>query len=111
ASTVPNPGGAYVERWPYSSSYMPPSGAYDRSRIGFRTYQSPTGHRWYITPNASMSAFGGTKLGDVASPAQKVHLYGGNERHFNKRKPFFAMKNCRQPLLMFDVSVAVRSNL
>ena len=57
--------GAFVDRWPYSSSYMPTSSAYDRSSVNFRTYQSPTGHRWYVTPNAQRSMFGGAKLGDV----------------------------------------------
>jgi prepilin-type N-terminal cleavage/methylation domain-containing protein len=107
---IPRPSGAYVDRWPYSSSYMPTSGAYDRSTVGNRTRQSSLGHRYYQTPNATMSRFGGVKIGDVSHPAQKVHLYGGNQLHFGKKKPFFGMKDCRQPLLMFDGSVSVRNS-
>jgi prepilin-type N-terminal cleavage/methylation domain-containing protein len=109
ANMIPRPGGGFVDRWPYSSSYMPTSGAYDRSVIPYRVYQA-TSHRFYTGADYSRSTFGGVKLGDVSHPSQKVHLYGGNQLHFGKKKPFFGMKDCRQPLLMFDGSTSVRNN-
>jgi prepilin-type N-terminal cleavage/methylation domain-containing protein len=110
ATMVPNPGGSYIERWPYSSSYIPTAGAWDRSRVGARAQQAASGHRWYTTQLGwQFSTFGGVKLGDVASPAQKVHLYSVNQLHFGRRKPFFGRRDCRQPLLFFDGSVSVRS--
>lgn len=107
ANQNPRPGGAFVERWPYSSSYQPTSSAWDRSPFGQRVYQSPSGHRFY--QNTGNVTLGGTKLGDVFAPSQKVHMYSVNQQHFGNRRPFFGLKNCRQPLLMFDGSTSVRT--
>jgi hypothetical protein len=112
-SMIPRPSGVLgqIMRWPYSSSYQPTHGAYDRGPIGARVSQAlGLGHRYYNNMGAAMR-LGNTKLGDVANPAQKVHLYGSNQLHFGKRQPFFGLRTCRQPLLFFDGSVSVRSNM
>jgi prepilin-type N-terminal cleavage/methylation domain-containing protein len=117
ASMIPRPPGSLgaIERWPFSSSYQPTHGAYDRSPVNWRVSQSALGHRWYTNPGGTnpqnQTRLGHTKLGDVATPAQKVHLYGSNQLHFGKRQPFFGLRQCRQPLLFFDGSVSVRSNM
>jgi prepilin-type N-terminal cleavage/methylation domain-containing protein len=112
ATMVPNPGGASVERWPYSSSYIPTAGAWDRSRLGARAQQAST-HRTYVPGSLgwAQSRFGGVLASDLASPSQKVHLYSVNQLHFGRRKPFFGRRDCRQPLLFFDGSVTVRSTM
>jgi hypothetical protein len=108
---VPRPDGSYVQRWPYSSSYMPTSGAYDRSTVPWKIFQAPSGYRFYQANDYSRSRLGGVRLTDVTSPAQKVHLYSQNQLHFGRRQPFFGLRDCRQPLQMFDGSVVVRSNM
>lgn len=111
ATMIPNPGGAYVARWPYSSTYIPTAGAWDRSRIGARAQQASS-HRFYTTQTGwTNSTFGGVKIGDVTFPSQKVHLYHTNQNHFGRKQPFFGLKDSRQPLLSFDGSVNVRSNV
>jgi prepilin-type N-terminal cleavage/methylation domain-containing protein len=107
---VPRPRGPSEGRWPYSSSYMPTSGAYDRSPIPYRIYQAPQGYRYFQANERSRTRLGGVLISDVGSPAQKVHLYSGNQLHFGRRQPFFGLRDCRQPMLFFDGSVVVRSN-
>jgi prepilin-type N-terminal cleavage/methylation domain-containing protein len=108
---VPRPAPGFEMRWPYSSSYMPTSGAYDRSPMPWKIFQHPQGYRYYTANDMSRTRLGGVRMSDVTSPAQKVHLYAGNQFHFGRRQPFFGLRDCRQPLLFFDGSVVVRSNM
>jgi prepilin-type N-terminal cleavage/methylation domain-containing protein len=108
---VPRAGGPFSARWPYSSSYMPTSGSYDRSPFPYRLYQYNWNYRSYSSNEYARTRLGGVLLADVMSPSQKVHLYSQNQLHFGRRQPFFGLRSCRQPLLMFDGSVGVRSNM
>jgi prepilin-type N-terminal cleavage/methylation domain-containing protein len=95
------------KRWPYSSSYVPTTSAYEASLPNDRMWTS--NHGSAVTP--ANGRFGNRKIGDVASPSQKVHLFDLNQRHFGKRQPFHGLENHRQPYLFFDGSAIVRSNL
>jgi prepilin-type N-terminal cleavage/methylation domain-containing protein len=93
------------KRWVYSSSYQVVPASYDNSRAGARleqagfdgTYMMPTGAR-----------LGGLRLSDVGFGSQKVHLMDTEQRHFGRRRYFYAIPGARQPLLAFDSSVSVR---
>jgi prepilin-type N-terminal cleavage/methylation domain-containing protein len=93
--------------WAYSSSYVPPVSAWDSSRPADRVTQGGT-HGTYGITNGTR--YGGLMLTSVNFPAQKVHKYDYNMRHFGKRQPFWGLDACRQPLLFFDGSVNVRSS-
>jgi prepilin-type N-terminal cleavage/methylation domain-containing protein len=94
------------KRWPYSSSYVPTTAAYEASTPNNRMYTS--NHGSAFVPAAGR--FGNRLLSDVTSPAQKVHLFDLNQRHFGKRQPFHGMEIHRQPYAFFDGSVVVRAN-
>ncbi len=116
ASTSNPPGTNAGKRWPYSSSYMPGSKAYDYFQnvlstapqvLSKRIFQAGA-HNFYGVPgNARM---GDIKLADVLYPAQNVHLHDMQQRHFGKKHVFFGNVYCRQPLLHFDGSVIIRDN-
>lgn len=94
-------------RWPYSSSYNPTVSAYEASPPHARMWTSSHGSAAGVWADAR---FGNRKLGDIASPSNKVHQFDLNQRHFGRTQPFFGMVNHRQPLLFFDGSASVRSN-
>lgn len=56
------------------------------------------------------ATFGGLKVTSVQYPAQKVHMYDANQRHFGRTQPSWVVDSCRQPLLFFDSSVVSRSS-
>jgi len=105
----PQPDGATPAnaRWPYSSSYMSPTSAFDRNIVGLRIYQGPA-YNTYFVPNTTNGTLGNKKLADVNFPSQKVHQHDLNQRHFGRKQPFFGNAACRQPLLAYDGSVLVR---
>jgi prepilin-type N-terminal cleavage/methylation domain-containing protein len=105
----PQPAGndAQNKRWPYSSSYMSPTCTFDRNRMGSRITQAGA-YNTYFVPPVSDGSLGNKKLADISFPSQKVHQHDLNQRHFGKKRPFFGVASCRQPLLAFDGSVLVR---
>jgi len=103
----PNPGDPAQRRWPYSSSYQPPPAMYDNSPPAYRVFQSIT-HNTYAYYPAGTKLGGNRKIADVSHPSSKVALHDEFGRHFGTRTPYFIVKSCRQPLLMFDGSVSVR---
>jgi hypothetical protein len=92
------------KRWPYSSSYMIPPSAFDRSPVGSRIYQAAWNSFW-IPGTAKL---GNRKMADVMYPSQKVLYHDQNQRHFGQKRPFWGHVSCRQPLLAYDTSVIVR---
>jgi len=99
--------GNAAHRWPYSSSYQVTTSQFDRGTVppGNRIYQGPTHNTYNIPGNAVL---GGAKLGDVVFPGFKVMIHDGESRHFTKRHLFFAVPECRQPLLFYDGSVNMK---
>ena len=93
------------KRWPYSSSYQPPTATYDRSPVGSRIQQAGS-HRFYSVP-------GGVRLGDkrlsaVNFPGNKVHVHDSHARHWgNQGALYHAYPDSRNTLLFFDSSVRV----
>ncbi len=112
APFAPGPGDFYPQRWPYSSSYQPviASFAPDRgSAANPVPVPAPGGpHSRYITSPTDNPRLGSRSLGDVSFPSQKVYYYDGQARHFG-RQTYYTFQGSRQPLLMFDSSVNVRS--
>lgn len=106
-SPMPTAGsGNTRKRWPYSSSYNPTVSAYEGGPPNSRMYTSNHGSAFVPADGV----FGNRKLGDVATPSQKVHQFDLNQRHFGRIQPFYGMAITRQPLLFFDGHVSVRSN-
>jgi prepilin-type N-terminal cleavage/methylation domain-containing protein len=102
-----NAGPSQTSRWPYSASYQVPDCTFDASPVGHRVYQAPNAcDGRFVSPTNQL---GGLRLAAVQYPAQKVHVYDRHQRHFSRRQPFFGLQLCRQPVLMFDGSVALRS--
>lgn len=116
ASTSNPPGTNAGKRWPYSSSYMPGSSAYDYYQnvpsndpvaTAKRIWQAGTHNTYFIPGNARM---GDIKLADVSFPAQKAHLHDSFQRHFGKFQYFFGLLECKQPIAHYDGSVVMRDN-
>ncbi|MBL9033078.1 MAG: prepilin-type N-terminal cleavage/methylation domain-containing protein [Phycisphaerae bacterium] len=96
------------KRWPYSSSYHVTVSSFDAtSAPASRVQQGATHGNWVIPTGA---VFGGLKLSSVSFPAQKVHMYDANQRHFGRTQPSWVLDSCRQPVLFFDSSVVVRGS-
>jgi prepilin-type N-terminal cleavage/methylation domain-containing protein len=94
------------KRWPYSSTYQVVPASYDNGRPGERISQHDSFHSSYNLPSAGR--LGGLRLSDVSFPSQKVHVMDAEQRHFGKRRYFYAVPGARQPLLSFDGSVSTR---
>lgn len=94
------------KRWPYSSSYVPTVSAFEGGPPHLRMYQ--TQHGFVGVPADSVY---GRRLSDVSNPANKVHQYDMNQRHFGRRQPAWVLENHRQPFQFFDGSVVVRHNM
>jgi prepilin-type N-terminal cleavage/methylation domain-containing protein len=101
-------------RWPYSSSYQPSSGAYDRIQ---NVWPTPAGkspvsqastHNTYSVPSGPSADIGNLRLSDVLFAANKVHFYDGLARHFGKQELFYAWADARTPLLFFDAAVNIK---
>ncbi len=116
APTVNGPGTNNGKRWPYSSSYMPGSAAYDYYQnvptgepiaTSKRIWQAGVHNSYFIPGNARM---GDIKLADVIYPSQKAHLHDSFQRHFGKAQIFFGIPTCRQPIAHYDGSVVNRDN-
>jgi len=95
-------------RWPYSSSYQTPPATYDNSPVGSRVSQQLTGVSNSYAFYPATSKFGGRKLGDVTSPASKVHMMEEFDYHGGGRQRYYADLNARVDLGMFDGSVSMR---
>ncbi|MEL7471911.1 MAG: type II secretion system protein [Planctomycetota bacterium] len=115
---------------PYWSTYEPVPAAYDpnqtlevrsadrrkggavwRRKAPFRGW---TGQMWWgdqltMQEEPRGARLGGLRMTQVAFPAQKVHVYDREERHTRNQPRLYAIDGSRQPLLMFDASVSVRS--
>lgn len=96
------------KRWPYSASYQTVPASYDASPVGQRIAQGGFDTS-YLLP--SECRLGGLRLSGVGAPVVKVHLMDEEDRHFGRRRYFYAHKPARQPLLMFDGSVNVRRTI
>ena len=120
---APTPRGASLDtgkRWPFSSSYQVVPASYDKNQseniqiaddwaTTNRVTQGRSTHFQYDAgrrPN-----LGGNRLTDVTFMSQKVLMHDSHQRHFGIRRPYFGLEDVRQPLLMFDGSVSVRSTL
>jgi prepilin-type N-terminal cleavage/methylation domain-containing protein len=93
------------KRWPYSSSYQVGTAQFDASLVGSRIYQASTHNTYYIPGTAKL---GTTKLGDVQFPGFKVMLHEQEQRHFTKKGLFYAVPECRMPLLFYDGAVNMK---
>lgn len=93
------------KRWPYSSTYQVVPASYDNGAVGERIEQGGFDNS-YMLP--SQGRLGGLRLSDVLFPGQKVHMKDPEQRHFGRRRFFYAYPGARQPLLAFDSSVIVR---
>ena len=93
------------KRWPYSATYQVVPAAYDNSPAGQRIAQSGFDNLYLLPAGGRL---GGLRLSAVAFPAGKVHVMDEADRHSGKRWYFYAVPKARQPLAMFDGSVAVR---
>ncbi|MFG0284350.1 MAG: type II secretion system protein [Phycisphaerales bacterium JB039] len=94
------------KRWPYSSSYQPPTATYDRSIVGSRIEQSPSSHRFYSVPTAVQ--LGNKRLSQVDFPGNKVHVHDSHSRHWgNRGHQYHAYPDARNTLLFFDASVRI----
>jgi prepilin-type N-terminal cleavage/methylation domain-containing protein len=94
------------KRWPYSSTYQVVPASYDNSRVGSRIHQHNGFDSSYELPPDSR--LGGLRLSEVSFPGQKVHMKDSEQRHFGKKRFFYAVPGARQPLLAFDGSVTIR---
>lgn len=92
-------------RWPYSSSYQPPTATYDRSAAPSRITQASSHSTYYVPGTVSV---GNLRMSEVMFPANKVHLHDQEQRHYTKKRLFFGVAGSRQPLLMFDGSVDIQ---
>jgi hypothetical protein len=102
-------------RWPYSSSYQVVPAMYspDGAQAGGvdTVYQSTLGHGFYDTtgPNGAQGDLGKRLMVDVRFPSGKVQLHDGMDRHSQRNQDIFHLDpRAKQPLLMFDQSVATR---
>jgi len=97
------------QRWPYSSSYQFVPATYDLGQSvkgDVDRISQGNGHNLYAIPPGVR--LGGAKLGDVAQPSGKVQMHDSHARHFGSDQMFYAYRQARQPLLMFDGAVGVR---
>jgi prepilin-type N-terminal cleavage/methylation domain-containing protein len=95
-----------MKRWPYSSSYQTPPATYDNSRQGARIQQAGVSNSYFSFGTATKLA--GRKLADVVSPANKVSLMEEAGRHGDRRQRYYADKNAKVALALFDGSVNLR---
>lgn len=93
------------KRWPYSSTYQVVPASYDNGPAGDRIEQGGFDGTYMLPSNARL---GGLRLTDVSFPGLKVHMQDSEQRHFGKRRYFYAVSGARQPLLTFDGSVSTR---
>ncbi len=100
-------------RWPYSSSYQavpasynPP--IYSPGNNGI-VIQVSTSHAAYQLIGNN-STLGKNKMVDVRFPSSKVQMHDGYDRHSQKNgELFFLDPRAKQPLLLFDQSVNLRT--
>ena len=101
-SPTPNPLLGNPVRWPYSSSYVTTVTSFDRTDL----IDQDGGQ--YNTYNTGGAILGGKKLGDVAFASSKVLTYDNVQRHFSKRKYYWAYDDVRMPLTFYDSSVRIQ---
>jgi prepilin-type N-terminal cleavage/methylation domain-containing protein len=93
-------------RWPFGSSYQMPPCTFGPDG-GPNAITQGGSHRTYDIGNPQ-GILGKRTLGDVAFPSSKVQMFDGHSRHTGKRNFYFAYRDAKQPLLMFDQSVNTR---
>jgi len=100
------------ERWPYSSSYETAPASYSPDR--WTTDGGRLGHlgtEWgvYIyNPGTSGNyRLGGRRLGDVAYPSHKVHLFENVMRHDGRAERYWTHWRAKVCVLSFDSSVSL----
>lgn len=104
-------------RWVYSSSYIFVPATYDYNqsvnlrRPIPRIHQlgAPSTSNYFTggtTPQTRVQ-LGGTKMTDVAFPANKVLLYDQEQRFFGKQNVYHRFPDARVPVTFFDGSVKV----
>lgn len=94
-----------ARRWPYSSTYQVVPASYDNGGAGSRIEQGGFDGTYMLPAQARL---GNLRLSNVTFPSQKVHMKDSEQRHFGKRRYFYAVSGARQPLLAFDGSVSTR---
>ncbi len=96
-------------RWPYSSSYQIVPASYSPDTINQGgTVRQASFHYQYQLVGGAAGNLGRRTLGDVTFPSQKVQMHDASGRHFGKFDYYYAIPECRQPILFFDQSVRVR---
>jgi prepilin-type N-terminal cleavage/methylation domain-containing protein/prepilin-type processing-associated H-X9-DG protein len=102
----PAPGGVNL-RWPYSSTYQPPSCTYDNSLPPNRITQAGAHNLYNVPPNGKL---GNRKLADVSFPGQKILLMEDAGRHCEAQKQrYYADPNAKCNVAFFDGSVSLRA--
>ncbi len=98
-------------RWPYSGSYTPTAGAFDRYQsvlssgvVGRRVEQGPTHTAYNVPPGAEL---GTSSMALVATPRFKVFMFDSHQRHFGSPDLYYSYPASMQPMLFFDGSVVV----
>ncbi len=105
----PQPTGEGSQRWPYGSTYETVYCAFspDRSDNERGVTQAGSHRFYYLTGNGPEGNFGRRRISEVTFPAQKVHQYDSQVRHFGKAQFYYAYSDARSPMLFFDASVRV----
>ena len=97
-------------RHPYGASYRVAPCSLDANPQGSRLEPNPGSTGSVLIYGGSK--YGNRKLGSVASPSNKVHIYDTFGRHFGKfdSYQYVGYAGCRQPYAFFDGSVRVKIN-
>lgn len=97
------PSRAYLQRWPYSSSYryVPASYAQD-ARAGVATTVALASSGGLF--NSGSMGLGGRRADEVAFPAQKVFVFEWHDRHSADQGLWYAYPDARPNKLRFDGS-------
>jgi prepilin-type N-terminal cleavage/methylation domain-containing protein len=103
---------------PFWSTYQFIPHSWSHERVGVQLYQAsgaPGYHLLYYhspggigTPQSQRTVLGPRQLTDVTFPSQKVWVFDLWDRHSYRRPIWHAYPMARQPLMMFDGSVAMR---
>lgn len=93
-------------RWQFSSTYQLVPACYSPDE-GPTVSQGATDAE-YLVPSEKPFGDRMRRLDEVSFPAAKVMAMDSHDRHSGRRPRFYALPDARQPLLMFDGSVAMR---
>lgn len=100
--------GAPTQRHCFASSYEMPPAYWSSPESGSNAvHQDGQTHNSFLVPSGMMP--GRRSFAEVRYPAHKAMVYDKFQRHFGVRTGFFMYEEARVPVLMADLSLAVRA--